>query len=49
MKLSIMDPIEQKKEVYARPEAESIFIVTEESIVQNISNPGGDVPPIEEE
>ena len=44
-----MSPIEPMKEAYAKPEAETICISPMESIVQNISNPGGDVPPIEEE
>ena len=45
-----MLPSESIKDAYVRPETESICIAPLESIVQNIiSNPGGDVPPIEEE
>lgn len=40
-------PIEPLKEAYAKPEAETISIAPMESIVQNISNPGGTVPPID--
>ena len=45
-----MKPISSTKEAYVSPETESICIAPMESIVQNtISNPGGNVPPIEEE
>lgn len=42
-----MHPNKATKEEYTRPEAESICIAPMESIVQNISNPGGDVPPVD--
>ena len=44
-----MNAIKPRKETYERPETESICIAPLESIVQIISNPGGNVPPIEEE
>lgn len=42
-----MNSIEQLKDVYVRPETEPISIAPMESIVQNISNPGGGVTPID--
>ena len=42
-----MCPVKQTKEAYVSPEMETICIAPLESIVQNISNPGGDVPPID--
>ena len=47
MKLSIMDTIEQEKEVYARPEAEAILIAMQKSIVQDISKPVGTTDPLD--
>lgn len=41
--------LSRTKEAYVSPDTESICIAPMESIVNNISNPGGDVPPIEEE
>ena len=42
-----MSIIESSKGTYLRPEVETISIAPMESIVQNISNPGGTVTPID--
>ena len=46
--LSHMRSIENTKDAYTRPEAESICIFPQECIL-DISNPGGTVPPIDPE
>ena len=44
-----MRPIDATKDVYVRPETECIHISPMEAIVQNISNPGGTVDPLDPE
>ena len=44
-----MHTIEETKGKYICPETETISIAPMESIVQNISNPGGTVNPIDPE
>ena len=42
-----MYPMYTSKEAYIKPEMDSILIVSQESIVQDVSNPEGTVPPID--
>ena len=42
-----MSPVETTKEAYTSPEMNSYELVTQGSLLQVVSNPGGAVPPID--
>ena len=42
-----MSPINSMNKAYRKPDLEAISIAPMEPIVQNISNPGGTVPPLD--